>query len=365
MKETVITCKTKKEYNSVLQKLEKMGAIWQDSRKLPTNRDVFMHSEYFYIRVKPEGNKLLLTYGTDARNLKSDANIITAKKFLKELEETIVIYRDGNTVVAVNKNTHEKAIARCHPDDEFDFGIGAKIALERLTEKDTEPTPKEEPPTFKVGDMVKVRDNLILDKKYGNVTLKEYMLTKCPLTVVNIESNGSLHCGNQFWYSPQMLVPYSPTFKCGETVALKCDLVVGKRYGECELTKEMACFGKPMTVSKILQDKVYKMTNGHVYSEEMLTKPSDTLIIGAEAEIVSGECYPQYTEWVDNNVENHNLKYRYNYGGCISAGERVTVVAIAPWKEGYEKNLVYVCAGTERNDCYLLNVGNVKRVNHG
>lgn len=48
--------------------------------------------------------------------------------------ETIVIYRKGNEVVAVDKSTGKKAIAKCSPEDEFDFNTGAKISFERLTE---------------------------------------------------------------------------------------------------------------------------------------------------------------------------------------------------------------------------------------
>lgn len=46
--------------------------------------------------------------------------------------ETIVIYRKGREVVAYDKVSKKKAIARCHPDDEFDFMMGAELAFERL-----------------------------------------------------------------------------------------------------------------------------------------------------------------------------------------------------------------------------------------
>lgn len=57
-------------------------------------------------------------------------------------KETIVIYRDGNEVIAFNKKTKEKAVAKCNPDDTFDFKIGAGLAFDRLMHK------------FKVGDWV-------------------------------------------------------------------------------------------------------------------------------------------------------------------------------------------------------------------
>lgn len=51
--------------------------------------------------------------------------------FLKPIEECIVIYRKYNDVIALDKSTGRKGIAKCSP--EFDFGIGAKLAFERLT----------------------------------------------------------------------------------------------------------------------------------------------------------------------------------------------------------------------------------------
>lgn len=46
----------------------------------------------------------------------------------------IVVYAntEGKKVVAIDKSTGEKAEAYCHPDDGFDFKIGAVLAFERL-----------------------------------------------------------------------------------------------------------------------------------------------------------------------------------------------------------------------------------------
>lgn len=48
------------------------------------------------------------------------------------INETIVIYRKGNEVIALDKATGKKAIAKCSPEDTFDFNIGAKLAFDRL-----------------------------------------------------------------------------------------------------------------------------------------------------------------------------------------------------------------------------------------
>lgn len=46
--------------------------------------------------------------------------------------ECIVIYRKGQEVIALDKVTGKKAVAKCSPEDEFDFKIGSKLAFERL-----------------------------------------------------------------------------------------------------------------------------------------------------------------------------------------------------------------------------------------
>lgn len=55
----------------------------------------------------------------------------------EEVDKHVDIYIDGNKVVAVNLETGKEGVTRCHPDDEFNFYTGAKIALVRLEESET------------------------------------------------------------------------------------------------------------------------------------------------------------------------------------------------------------------------------------
>lgn len=73
---------------------------------------------------------------------------------LKPINESIIIYRKGNEVIATDKTTGESASAKCSPDDTFDFMTGAKIAFERLRGARCK---------FKVGDRV-IRND---DHRYG------------------------------------------------------------------------------------------------------------------------------------------------------------------------------------------------------
>lgn len=65
----------------------------------------------------------------------------------------VIITTDGKTTTAKmyeGKKLLKTAESSCSPEDTFDFAVGAKLALERVTEKDLK---------FKVGQFVRVIDN--------------------------------------------------------------------------------------------------------------------------------------------------------------------------------------------------------------
>lgn len=77
--------------------------------------------------------------GPDAKQrLKESKGYWVSERLLKPADDMrIVIETDGKRVTASyynNDNLMTKGIARCHPDDEFNFFTGAKIALIRAEE---------------------------------------------------------------------------------------------------------------------------------------------------------------------------------------------------------------------------------------
>lgn len=83
-----------------------------------------------------------------------------ALDLVKTQNETIVIYRKDNKVIALDKSTGEKAEANCNPADEFDFRTGAKLAFNRLMGEDVKPDNgvREVKRKAKVGEYVKIVD---------------------------------------------------------------------------------------------------------------------------------------------------------------------------------------------------------------
>lgn len=89
----------------------------------------FGATSYDYETIR-EGNKVRC-YFSEGSNF---------SHWLEPIEETkVVILRDGNTVTAAQYIDGAKVntgVAKCSPEDSFDFGTGAKLALERLFESE-------------------------------------------------------------------------------------------------------------------------------------------------------------------------------------------------------------------------------------
>ena len=104
-------------------------------------------------------------YGDGTCRIKEFGYVWTHEMF-ESLEQSIHIYTDGATTTAIlreGKKTVKKALAKCNPNDEFDFKIGASLALDRLFGKEPEqPTEqhkvREVKRRAKVGEWIKIVD---------------------------------------------------------------------------------------------------------------------------------------------------------------------------------------------------------------
>lgn len=95
-------------------------------------------------------NRLLSDFDGGRRGYRmKEVDYTWDERGLEPAEEVknVVIWRTGNRVYAKDSITKEQAVARCSPEDKFDFLTGAKLALERL-EKLNQP--------LAVGDEVRV-----------------------------------------------------------------------------------------------------------------------------------------------------------------------------------------------------------------
>lgn len=128
MEKFAVLCKNKTDLDKAIKKLKRMGAKWLgifdiiDGDWFHTNFPVYMIYENGAIcwsEEKPEG-----------------FNHIRLKEFLQSGNQSITIYQKGRAVIAKNNATGKTAIAKCHPEDEFDFFVGVRLALDRLVESE-------------------------------------------------------------------------------------------------------------------------------------------------------------------------------------------------------------------------------------
>lgn len=154
---------------------------------------------------------------------------------LEEVDETIVIYRKDNKVIALDKSTGEKAEARCNPADEFDFRTGAKLAFNRLMGEDVKPDNgvREVKRKAKVGEYVKVVNEKSIFNTYKNGEIfKVTCVTKSGCVCKNSEKRCSL------WHEEYVVLEnYKPEEKKDDDSKIHVgDMVEVTHSGYCYLT---------------------------------------------------------------------------------------------------------------------------------
>lgn len=302
-----VACTTKKQWKAVLKKFEEDGYRWFAGNSVLSGIDYFnSYKSESVLHVHPDTKRL--EFGEKDFYRKSGIKtFISAHDFLTGAKtKPIVISRNGRVVTAEDKNTGEKGVATCSPSDEFDFKVGAKIALARLW---GEEVPKsllncEEEHTFEVGDRVVVRDWDDMQKKrgldsdgdiIGGFVRKMKHLCGRTATVISCNDSGNIDVtfddksGDVIWYfSDWMFKPLVKEdavtkFKVGDLVTLKEGFEINKTYGGIRLINGMYDMGyhKSMKVIEV-DDSFYKCISaekdpgaGHCYlwfSEEMLEK---------------------------------------------------------------------------------------------
>lgn len=138
-----------KECEEFLSECEKNGINWNDKRAT------------LFIPYTPTSiacgfsRKGVLGYSRSGFFKEEGYEIIKWSDIKNNLREEIIIYRNGNEVIALHKENGEtikSAKAKCNPEDEFNFNLGAKLAFERLMNDGT----KDDLHDFKVGEVVKI-----------------------------------------------------------------------------------------------------------------------------------------------------------------------------------------------------------------
>ena len=167
MKNIRIKCKTIEEAKKVLQMIEERNpeVRWGEGEKptefYPWNRVNCMKGCWLSVTE----NRLAYTT-PDTMFPSLWVNATSAKRFLRKAATSIHIYQRGKMVIAHESETGREGIAKCSPDDKFDFSIGARIALLRLFGEEVPDslTGKEK---IKIGDNVEIVNSCLCYTNYS------------------------------------------------------------------------------------------------------------------------------------------------------------------------------------------------------
>jgi hypothetical protein len=232
----------------------------------------------------------------------------------------VIIYRNGQDVIALDKETGEKAVAKCHPNDEFDFAIGAKIAFGRLYHSQdyiSEGNEAKCKPKFQVGDRVRC--------------IKE----DCEIRSINIVNE---------------LGVIREAETGASSVLVEFDNNIGGHSGG----------------GKGKDNHCWWVMNSSEYLELVDNKDAKEINVGDRVKVIDTGCaYNSYTEWVTKNAPEFAVCYMY----CASyfypsIRERITastftVVAKAPHTDFADRTLYLIQDEFAR--CFLFGEEGLKK----
>ena len=228
----------------------------------------------------------------------------------------VIIYRNGQDVIALDKETGEKAVAKCHPNDEFDFAIGAKIAFGRLYHSQdyiSEGNEAKCKPKFQVGDRVRC---IKRDYEIGGINIVNELgvirETGDSNVLVEFDNNIGGHSGN------------------------------GKG-------KDNHCWW---------------IMNSSEYLELVDNKDAKEINVGDRVKVTNpGRAYSSYTEWVTKNAPEFAVYYVYAvyYADIYKklGTSTFTVVAKAPHTDFADRMLYLVQDEFAR--CFLVGEEGLKK----
>lgn len=218
---------------------------------------------------------------------------------LEKVDTTIVIYRNDNKVVALDKSTGEKAEANCNPADEFDFRTGAKLAFNRLMGEDAKP------------------DNGVREVK-RKAKVGEYIKVVC-----------AMPC----------LIPY----KNGDIFKVNCVTTSG-------------CICKKSEENVGLWHSEYVVLEN--YKPEKEPEKKDEICVGDTVKVTdTGKQYTTYYKW------SGLLGYERNFvtGSCVKEGDEYKVLRIK--KHDYmSKRTLALIQNPKTTKVFIININGIKKV---
>ena len=311
MKDTKIRCRNAKETEELLKVIEERHpeVKWQSGGN-PTKFNPF-NNDGGFLRIQDD--RITFAMFDEVRD-NEFANAMSVKRFMRRHNTTIHIHQRGNMVIAHESQTGREGIAKCSPEDKFDFYTGAKLALARLygdefipfEEKKPEATIAEGHCSYKVGDKVVVKSWKSLKDKYGIDSLG---------IIKDIAFVGGME----------------------------------KYCGEVGIVNEVC--------GNYVHLDIYGSDTGYGFHKDSIEPWDSTIHEGDIVRIIDSGCiYTTNVPWLKANITDTDLIARYQYGTSPEHnGGKYKVIKIAKHLM-WDDELAYIQSIGFDGKCYIIGV---------
>lgn len=210
---------------------------------------------------------------------------------------------------------------------------------------------------YKVGDVVRIKDDIQKGEKYGGCNVIDNMLPfRGTIDIIeNIDEDGDYHLANNnnpYVWNEGMLEPVEPKndkeikgennmeYKVGDVVRVKTNLQEGEMYGECDVIKGMLQYrGTIHTIEYVYDDGDFHLTDAknsyndpYIWNKDMV-EPIKQVIPLSDLESSKLDRVGIY-EYILNHLEETYKAKNNDYGnsvadtydkfGCVSFLVRIT-----------------------------------------
>ena len=125
-------------------------------------------------------------------------------------------------------------------------------------------------------------------------------------------------------------------------------------------------FNNEFQINKVFKSKLYNLCD--VLTDDLSLiwerEEKEEIKVGDKVKVINnGYCFDEYYDWVKENINNRELKLKFDYGNVLSNGTICEVLHINKHNGSYntDDTLAYI-QDMENKRCYLIDVNGLEKI---
>lgn len=258
-----------------------------------------------------------------------ESALLYDERGLELVNQSIVIYRNNREVIALDKSTGKKAIAKCNPQDKFDFYVGASLALNRLTNPESEKPkyyngffqivkmPTEDDIYFTMNKIYEVVDGKFIDNQKIKFPVFGERFKTFEELKKYIEGHTVPRYGAPDKYKIVEIKEVKRLAKPGEYIKIvNADNSIYNEYKNDDILKVVKCEDTIFGIRTYYRDEVrkyvtedeYVVLEGYTEAKEEEIKVGDSITV-----IDTDKTYSTYVDFFKHHKISPEIAARYEY----------------------------------------------------